>query len=519
MKKIILIILILLLLLSFTTAKAQMWKDVGSPILSTAMTDYVTEVIDSKGLPYIGYADWAYGARITVQHFDGVSWNIVGDPGFSPQAAFDKQIALSPKGVPYVVFVDITSVPPTIVMKFDGTSWVQVGPAVTLNGMFPSIDIASDGTPYVTLQIDFTPYVKTFKFDGTSWVQVGLPYSHPTTTFEWPHIKIGKNDTPFVSMVNANTPGGPITVMKFNGMVWASVDSAGVGPGNGLYVALAVDSVGIPYVAFEDTDNGGKATVKKYIGGRWTPVGNIGFSAGQSGLIDLVISKKQQPYVCFSDGAVGEKVTAMTCIGGKWITIGYPGFSNEDAWACIGVDTIGVPYVFYTEGHAGRQAFVRRPELSPITGNDTVCKGRDVTESQLVSGGTWTSSNTAKAIVSTTGKVSGLDTGTVTITYTVPSIPAVLRTIKIKDCRLDVPPVHNISVTIFPNPANDGLNVTGVTNTSNYRLLNFTGIAVRSGILQPGNNAIDISSLSLGVYILEMTDRDGSRKIMRVSKE
>lgn len=515
-------LLILSLIASFATARAQMWKDVGSPALSTGIINYISEVTDSNGLPYVAYMDVAYGQALTVQHFDGVHWNIVGDPGFSPYKAFDNQIALGPTGIPYVAFLNVigTSAAGTSVMKFDGTSWVPVGPKISGYTNNPSITISADGTPYITCAEDFTNYVKTFRFDGTSWVQVGPSFS-PPVSFEYPRIKMGKSDTPFVAMASiAGSGGGPVTVIKYDGISWHTVDSAGIGPGNSRYWAsFAIDSFGIPYVAFDDTDNGVKATVKKYTGGRWTPVGAIGFSAGESKTSDLVISKKQQPYVSFSDWFNGGKTTAMTYNGSNWVTIGNAGFSDSmTGWTCIGIDTTDIPYVFYSELLTGK-GYVRRPELSPITGNDSVCKGTDITQSHSVSGGTWTSSNNTKATVDPTGKVSGIDTGIVSITYTVLSMPPAIHTIKIKDCRLIVPSIDDFSVTIFPNPANDGLNVTGVTNTVNYRLLNLTGITLYIGTLLPGNNTLNLRDLSAGVYLLEMTDRDKGRKIMRVIKD
>ncbi len=60
------------------------------------------------------------------------------------------------------------------------------------------------------------------------------------------------------------------------------------------------------------------------------------------------------------------------------------------------------------------------PELPVITGGTTICVGTNTTLHNTVSGGTWTSSNTAIAtVVSGTGLVTGVHGGVVTITYTV----------------------------------------------------------------------------------------------------
>ncbi|MFM6946911.1 MAG: tandem-95 repeat protein [Flavobacteriales bacterium] len=53
-----------------------------------------------------------------------------------------------------------------------------------------------------------------------------------------------------------------------------------------------------------------------------------------------------------------------------------------------------------------------------ITGNNTVLAGSSIQLSNAVSGGTWSSSNTATATVNSSGLVSGVAAGSVTITYT-----------------------------------------------------------------------------------------------------
>ncbi len=54
-----------------------------------------------------------------------------------------------------------------------------------------------------------------------------------------------------------------------------------------------------------------------------------------------------------------------------------------------------------------------------ITGSSAVCAGSTITVSNATSGGSWSSSNTTKATVGSTGIVTGISGGTVTISYTV----------------------------------------------------------------------------------------------------
>ncbi len=58
------------------------------------------------------------------------------------------------------------------------------------------------------------------------------------------------------------------------------------------------------------------------------------------------------------------------------------------------------------------------PTVAAITGNKSVCKGRTTQLSNATIGGTWSSSDTAKAKVSNTGLVTGVGVGNAIITYT-----------------------------------------------------------------------------------------------------
>ena len=59
-------------------------------------------------------------------------------------------------------------------------------------------------------------------------------------------------------------------------------------------------------------------------------------------------------------------------------------------------------------------------------------------------------------------------------------------------------------ISVFPNPLRDKATVTIMgTSTLPYRLLSINGKLVQQGILNPGNNQLDISTLKPGIYILK----------------
>ena len=74
-------------------------------------------------------------------------------------------------------------------------------------------------------------------------------------------------------------------------------------------------------------------------------------------------------------------------------------------------------------------------------------------------------------------------------------------------------------ISIYPNPAKDELNITGISKNTNYHLRSITGITIQQGILGQGNNTLSVKNFASGIYILELTGESGVRNIVRVIKE
>jgi type IX secretion system substrate protein len=100
----------------------------------------------------------------------------------------------------------------------------------------------------------------------------------------------------------------------------------------------------------------------------------------------------------------------------------------------------------------------------------------------------------------------------------------VVRYIHMDSCRntLEVanpPGLPKGDVKVYPNPATDELNVTGVQQAAKYNLYNVTGASVLKGTLQEGSNVLSLRYFAPGVYILELVGDSGERKMVRVVKE
>ncbi len=115
-----------------------------------------------------------------------------------------------------------------------------------------------------------------------------------------------------------------------------------------------------------------------------------------------------------------------------------------------------------------------------------------------------------------TYSVSGTYNVCVTI-YTPCGIDSVCKSVTATG--LAVPVLDLADIKVYPNPANDELNITGIQQTTNYRLLAITGVTIQAGIFSKGNNTLPINQLVPGIYMLEMNGIDGARKVVRVVKE
>jgi hypothetical protein len=111
--------------------------------------------------------------------------------------------------------------------------------------------------------------------------------------------------------------------------------------------------------------------------------------------------------------------------GGTWAS-GYTGTATVSSTGVVTGVGVGVVTVYYAVGgcYAYRSITVN-PVPAAIVGASTVCTGSSIMLSDPTPGGTWTSSSTAIASVTSTGLVNGMSVGVATISYTVAGCRAV----------------------------------------------------------------------------------------------
>lgn len=97
-------------------------------------------------------------------------------------------------------------------------------------------------------------------------------------------------------------------------------------------------------------------------------------------------------------------------------------------------------------------------------------------------------------------------------------------------CELTSPPINGVSharatvenrdsLTVYPNPVADHLQVTGIPENGTAHIVNILGIEVLAIKSPAKEEAVDVSHLNPGIYMLQVCDASGNCKTKRLVKE
>ncbi len=74
--------------------------------LLTSKTGYAQMNLDKSGLPVVAFCDQLYNSELSVMHYDGNTWNFIGDRGFTTNKRSDVQgLVIDQNNIPYVAVV------------------------------------------------------------------------------------------------------------------------------------------------------------------------------------------------------------------------------------------------------------------------------------------------------------------------------------------------------------------------------------------------------------------------------
>lgn len=294
--------------------------------------------------PYVAYRDESTSpvGKITVQKYTGSAWELVGTAGFSPGVPsvaagvmYNLKVALSTAGTPYVAYIGADG--KATVMTYTAGTWALVGTAGFSAGGADNLQLALDAasTPYVAYTI--SGVVIVMKFSAGAWTQVGTGASISGFFSIFLSMALDGGGLPYVAFKD-NRFGNQGVVMKYDGTSWAALGGTAVGigftPDTFFYTNIVIASTGTLYLAFQDGSRANKVTVLKYDGTRWVAVGTPGFSAGSATYVSLALTSAGTPYVAFKDLYNGGKATVMKFTGAGttgWDLVGTAGFSTAGA--------------------------------------------------------------------------------------------------------------------------------------------------------------------------------------------
>ncbi len=207
-----------------------------------------------------------------------------------------------------------------------------------------------------------------------------------------------------------------------------------------------------------------------------------------------------------------------TVAGGTWSVSGT-GASVSGTGVVTGTG-VGSPSVLYGVTNSCGTAYASwpltvnpLPDAGTISGLSAVCPGSLILLTDASAGGTWSASN-ANATVSGTGTVAGIYPGTDSVLYTVTNscgTTSAFRLVTIENCSLGLAAAQaGQELQIFPNPANDVLNISWVSSLGNVTIV-IRDIAGREmsrtsfdGSAGIGEVKLSLTDLKTGIYTMNV---------------
>ncbi len=430
------------------------------------------------------------GSSITL--FAQTSWQAVGETVSSSEARYIS-LAMDNSGVPYLAFSEISSLLKANVQKFTGTNWVQVGPSGISEGAVESICLKIDAqnTPYIVYR-DFgssgfgmNTIVK--KFDGTSWTELGPAGWSGTGMTTNQTMAINTTGIPYVAY-NDGLEAFAVAVRKFDGTNWVNVGEATATQSGADFPSLAIDHQNFAYLVFRDGMNGDKATVKTFHGSSWEVVGGEGFTPDSVGWPQIAIDASDVPYVLFRDCANGNKASVMKFNGSVWIYVGTPGFSaGAISFPSMAIAPNGNILVAFNDAANSNEATVMQ-----YTGSNWAMVG-------------------ASGISSGAANYISLAITNLNKPYIAFSDNGVLDKAKVMnyDGLSGIAPPEQSKVVVYPNPSFNGLLKIVIPRPSLLKVCDVYGkIVYERQIVTAGNSNFNLSHIPNGIYLLIFTGDD-----------
>lgn len=379
------------------------------PVLSANMMRVQWAFNMQTGIPVTGFSDGRNGVAVVL-------------------AADDPDVRNAGKG--YAVVFDPTTPDGISLISYSGgllgtlSTIVSSGPF-----MISSINYASVRVIYNPATDDWELFVRDDGFTS---------FADPTTGFMFP-VGVGTDGT---------YTSGAMTTFGFYANYSVTYLTAAPDALNGYFDNFSVSLLCDDIIGGLETCIGSRITLSHPIaGGTWSSFGpgtaTVGSTTGiVTGVSADTVTIRYSVGACLVSAVVTVDPTVITpitgdtmlcsgeasllsnpLVGGLWFNY-YPGVGSVDLFSGVytsslpGIDT--VEYELFPGCSTIRT--IRVDSVESITGTGIVCPTGTVTMSNVVVGGTWTSSDVTRFTVgATTGVVTGVSVGTATLTYTTPA--------------------------------------------------------------------------------------------------
>ena len=282
------------------TFSAGTWQSVGS--LSTFTNSSYTSIALDGTIPYVAFADGTNGNRAIVKKYSAGSWSTVG-AAITTSGATYLSLAMY-NGTPYLLYVDQANGNRATVKTYTAGAWTALGPAVsTSSAAYTSLAIDNSGTPYVIYEDLANSNLATVKkYSAGAWGAVGTGTVSTNLATET-CIDVSYNNTPYIAYTGSSNIA---SIKTFTAGAWQAVGTGSISSAY-MYLSLAVDPAGTPYLGYYELGNY-KTSVMKYYGGSWNYAGVSGISIGTPSYHSMAITKAGMPYITYGDGTNGAYV-------------------------------------------------------------------------------------------------------------------------------------------------------------------------------------------------------------------
>src|SRR6185437_4457044 len=243
-------------------------------------------------------------------------------------------------------------------------NWATVGSAGFSASTVQAPVIAVSGSTVYAAYIDQSVSIEKASVmkstNGSSWTYVG-PQGLTSNNYQVLNISLAVNSSgiPYVAFwdgLNHN-----VTIMKYSNPSWVSIGNLSTVGLNVSYVNLAFNSTDVPYVAYKDNN---AINVQSYSSGTtWSNLGVVPNTNLANNLSFAINTTLDNLFVAYTSSASGYNTLNVQQYSSSWSYVGKPNFANNCGTPSLATSYNNQDlYVLYADGaHSNRATVLHFP--------------------------------------------------------------------------------------------------------------------------------------------------------------